>query len=100
VINYDVPDTADAYNRRVGRMGRVDRTEEALTLEQSENDPVIRQIEKLLGKPFQRRRLAGFNDGGFNAESRPASGGGNGTRGSPKGNGRRQSRSSGRQRSR
>ncbi|MGH2606679.1 MAG: DEAD/DEAH box helicase, partial [Anaerolineales bacterium] len=37
VINYDVPDTADAYQHRVGRTGRVDQTGEALTLAQPED---------------------------------------------------------------
>jgi ATP-dependent RNA helicase RhlE len=82
VINYDVPDTADAYTHRVGRTGRVDRTGEALTLAQPEDEPIVRQIERLLGSPFQRLRLADFNYGGFNPESVPKSGpsSGNGRR--------------------
>ncbi len=79
VINYDVPDTADAYTHRVGRTGRVDRTGEALTLAQPEDEPIVREIERLLGTPFERRRLDEFNYGDFNPESRPRSNGnGNG----------------------
>ena len=74
VINYDVPDTADAYTHRVGRTGRVDQTGEALTLAQPEDEPIVRQIERLLGEPFQRLRLGEFDYGGFNPESRPKSG--------------------------
>jgi len=76
VINYDMPDTPDAYQHRVGRTGRVDQTGEALTLAQPEDEPIVRQIERLLGQPFQRLRLAEFNYEGFNPEARPQSGNG------------------------
>jgi ATP-dependent RNA helicase RhlE len=78
VINFDVPDTADAYTHRVGRTGRVDQTGEAFTLAQPEDEPIVRQIERLLGQPFQRRRLAEFDYGGFNPEVIPKNGNGNG----------------------
>jgi ATP-dependent RNA helicase RhlE len=74
VINYDVPDTADAYTHRVGRTGRVDKTGEALTLAQPEDEPIVRQIERVLGQPIERRRLEQFNYGDFNPESRPRNG--------------------------
>ena len=74
VINYDVPDTADAYTHRVGRTGRVDKTGEALTLAQPEDEPIVRQIERVLGQPIERRRLEQFNYGDFNPESRPKNG--------------------------
>src|SRR4029077_6948857 len=32
VVNYDAPDTVDAYTHRIGRTGRATRTGEALTL--------------------------------------------------------------------
>jgi ATP-dependent RNA helicase RhlE len=89
VINYDMPDTADAYTHRVGRTGRVDQTGEALTLAQPEDEPIVREIERLLGAPFQRRRLSEFDYGGFNPESRPKSGNGKGAPGPSNGNGRR-----------
>jgi len=76
VINYDMPDTADAYTHRVGRTGRVDKTGEALTLSQPEDEPIVRQIERVLGQTIERRRLAEFNYGGFNPESRPNGGNG------------------------
>jgi len=73
VINYDVPDTADAYTHRVGRTGRVDKTGEALTLAQPEDEPIVRQIERVLGQPIERRRLEQFNYGDFDPEARPRS---------------------------
>jgi ATP-dependent RNA helicase RhlE len=91
VINYDMPDTADAYQHRVGRSGRVDPTGEALTLAQPEDEPIVRQIERLLGQPFQRLRLAEFNYEGFNPESRPTSGNGRAAHRPSNGNGRRRS---------
>jgi len=75
VINYDMPDTADAYTHRVGRTGRVQQTGEALTLAQPEDEVMVRQIERVLGKPIERRRLAGFNYGAFNPETSPKSNG-------------------------
>jgi ATP-dependent RNA helicase RhlE len=76
VINYDVPDTADAYQHRVGRTGRVDQLGEALTLSVPEDEPIVRQIERLLGQAFQRKRLGEFNYGGFNPEAKPQAGNG------------------------
>ncbi|HET7011152.1 MAG TPA: DEAD/DEAH box helicase [Anaerolineales bacterium] len=90
VINYDVPDTADAYTHRVGRTGRVDQTGEALTLAQPEDEPIVRQIERVLGQPIERRRLEQFNYGDFNPESRPNNGHGpTASRRSSNGNGHR-----------
>ncbi len=72
VINYDMPDTVDAYTHRVGRTGRAHQAGEALTLAQPEDEPIVRQIERVLGGSIERRRLSGFNYGDFNPESRPA----------------------------
>jgi ATP-dependent RNA helicase RhlE len=73
VINFDVPDTADAYTHRVGRTGRVDQSGQALTLAQPEDEPIVRQIERVLGQPIERRRLEQFNYGDFNPDSLPKS---------------------------
>jgi ATP-dependent RNA helicase RhlE len=90
VINYDMPDTPDAYTHRVGRTGRVDQTGEALTLAQPEDEPIVRQIEGVLGQPIERRRLEQFNYGDFDPESRPKNGHGpsNGNGHRPLGGGR------------
>ena len=90
VINYDVPDTADAYTHRVGRTGRVDQTGEALTLAEPDDEVMVRQIERVLGEPIERRRLADFNYGAFNPDaSRKANGNGRAAPGPSNGNGRR-----------
>lgn len=54
VINYDVPDTADAYTHRIGRTGRMSRLGTAYTLATQEDTQMIRSIERLLGRPPER----------------------------------------------
>ncbi len=60
VINYDLPDTAEAYTHRIGRTGRMERLGTALSLVTSEDLPMLRTIERLIGTPLERRRLPGF----------------------------------------
>jgi ATP-dependent RNA helicase RhlE len=71
VINYDMPDTADAYTHRVGRTGRAHRDGEAFTLAQPQEEAMVYKIERLIGKSFERQRLPEFNYGSFNPESPP-----------------------------
>ena len=61
VINYDMPDTADAYTHRIGRTGRMARQGTALTLVTQEDLPMVRTIERLLGRSLEKRKLAGFD---------------------------------------
>ncbi|NJC87216.1 MAG: DEAD/DEAH box helicase [Desulfuromonas sp.] len=61
VINYDIPDTAEAYIHRIGRTGRAARSGDAFTLVTGEDTAMVRAIEKVLGKPVERRRLEGFD---------------------------------------
>jgi ATP-dependent RNA helicase RhlE len=63
VINFDMPDTVDAYTHRIGRTGRVHRSGEAFTFVTQGDEPLVREIEKVLGKRIERRRLQGFNYG-------------------------------------
>ncbi|MBU2537914.1 MAG: DEAD/DEAH box helicase [Proteobacteria bacterium] len=60
VINYDVPDTVEAYTHRTGRTGRATRTGEALTLAANEDVRMIQTIERTLGKKMIRRNVTGF----------------------------------------
>jgi ATP-dependent RNA helicase RhlE len=69
VINFDMPDTVDAYTHRIGRTGRVHKSGEAFTFMAHGDEPLVRGIEKVLGKRIERRRLPGFNYGGFSPES-------------------------------
>jgi ATP-dependent RNA helicase RhlE len=61
VINFDMPDTVDAYTHRIGRTGRAHQTGEAFTFMDQGDEPLVRQIEKVLGKRIERRQLPGFN---------------------------------------
>jgi ATP-dependent RNA helicase RhlE len=65
VINFDMPDTVDAYTHRIGRTGRAEQTGEAFTFAVEDDAPLVREIEKLLGVPIERRRLEGFDYSGF-----------------------------------
>jgi len=65
VINFDIPDTADAYTHRIGRTGRAHQTGMAYTFASAENASMVHEIEKVLGTRIERRRLPGFNYGDF-----------------------------------
>ncbi len=65
VINYDMPDTVDAYTHRIGRTGRAELEGEAYTFASQEDAVLIRDIEKVLGSQIDQRSLPGFNYGGF-----------------------------------
>ena len=68
VINFDMPDTVDAYTHRIGRTGRADLTGQAYTFAVQADEPMVRDIEKVLGAPIQRLRLPGFDYGSFSPE--------------------------------
>lgn len=69
VINFDMPDTVDAYTHRIGRTGRIHRTGEAFTLATHADESLVRDIERLLGARIERRRIQDFDYGGFTPES-------------------------------
>lgn len=61
VINFDMPDTADAYIHRIGRTGRAERTGDAFTLVTPDDNEMIRALEKVMGKPLKRENLPDFD---------------------------------------
>ena len=61
VINYDIPDTTDAYTHRIGRTGRAAKTGDAFTFVTREDEPLVRGIERVLGEKIERRTLKGFD---------------------------------------
>jgi ATP-dependent RNA helicase RhlE len=77
VINFDMPDTVDAYTHRIGRTGRVEKTGEAFTFAEPEDEAMVRKIEAVLGTPIERRRVPGFEYHGFVPENRPQGNGRN-----------------------
>lgn len=63
VINFDMPDTVDAYTHRIGRTGRAELSGEAFTFASQDDEPMVRDIERLLGTRIERRQLEGFDYG-------------------------------------
>jgi len=63
VINFDMPDTVDAYTHRIGRTGRASKTGEAFTLVTPEDNLMVRTIEKMLGSRPRMMKLDGFDYG-------------------------------------
>jgi ATP-dependent RNA helicase RhlE len=61
VINYDMPDTADAYIHRIGRTGRAQRTGDAFTLVTPEDNDMIRTLERIMRQPLKREILPDFD---------------------------------------
>ena len=79
VINYDMPDTVDAYTHRIGRTGRAARTGEAFTFVTSKDRAFVWTIEDVLGEKIERRTVEDFDytvpapagNGGFVSSRRP-----------------------------
>ncbi len=64
VINYDLPDTTEAYTHRTGRTGRASRTGDAFSLvcpDIADDRSMLKQIEQKLGGPVTSLTLEGFN---------------------------------------
>ncbi|HQV63875.1 MAG TPA: DEAD/DEAH box helicase [Anaerolineales bacterium] len=86
VINYDMPDTADAYIHRIGRTGRAQRTGDAFTLVTPEDNDMIRILERIMGSPLKREVLDGFD---YKAPAPPKAAGDGRGRGAPRDDARR-----------
>jgi ATP-dependent RNA helicase RhlE len=61
VINYDMPDTADAYLHRIGRTGRAERMGDAFTLTTPDDDLMVRTLERIMNRRLRRETLNGFD---------------------------------------
>lgn len=61
VINFDMPDTADAYIHRIGRTGRAERNGEAFTLTTPDDSSLVRKIEKIMGEKLPEKTLDDFD---------------------------------------
>lgn len=78
VINFDMPDTVDAYTHRIGRTGRAEESGEAFTFAVADDASMVRDIERLLGQRIEQRQLPDFDYGGFTPEVATRSSNGNG----------------------
>lgn len=61
VINYDIPDTADAYTHRIGRTGRAAKSGDAFTFVTRQDEEIITSIERVIGEKIERRFQEGFD---------------------------------------
>jgi len=61
VVNYDMPDTTDAYTHRIGRTGRIGKTGDAFTFVTGEDNAMVRALEQLLSAKLERCHLPGFD---------------------------------------
>jgi ATP-dependent RNA helicase RhlE len=62
VINYDMPDTAEAYTHRIGRTGRMERDGKAFSLVTADDLPMLRSIERMLGRSLKRLNAVNFEE--------------------------------------
>ena len=65
VINFDMPDTVDAYTHRIGRTGRAQETGDAFTFAVPDDLQMVHAIEKVLGYRIAQRKLDDFDYGDF-----------------------------------
>jgi ATP-dependent RNA helicase RhlE len=61
VINFDVPVVPDDYIHRVGRTARAGKIGDALTFASPAEQPLVKAIERAVGRPLARRRIEGFD---------------------------------------
>ena len=61
VINFDAPDTVDAYTHRIGRTGRASKSGDAFTFMTPKDRSLVGDIENVLGEKMERRILEGFD---------------------------------------
>ncbi|HOD88834.1 MAG TPA: DEAD/DEAH box helicase [Bacteroidales bacterium] len=57
IINYNLPDEREIYIHRTGRTGRAGKKGEAITIIHNRELHKIREIEKILKKPINRRQV-------------------------------------------
>lgn len=61
IINYDIPATSETYIHRIGRTARATKSGDAYTFVTGEDKATVRDIEKALGKPIEKRMLDDFD---------------------------------------
>ena len=68
VINFDMPNTVDAYIHRIGRTGRAKNKGEALTFVVPDDEFMVRKIEKILKAKIDRRTIDEIDYGKTNVK--------------------------------
>ncbi|HET7030405.1 MAG TPA: DEAD/DEAH box helicase [Candidatus Limnocylindrales bacterium] len=60
VVNFELPLVAEDYVHRIGRTGRAGASGDAISLVCVDEAPLLREIEKLLGRPIPSEVVPGF----------------------------------------
>ncbi len=77
VINFDVPNTPEAYTHRIGRTGRAEQEGVACTFVTGADHGWLRATERMIGSQIQRRQVEGFEaDPEVSTKRQPAPRGG------------------------
>jgi ATP-dependent RNA helicase RhlE len=63
VVNFDLPNVPEDYVHRIGRTGRAGATGEAISLVSREEQPLLRDIERLIRRELPREVIPGFEAG-------------------------------------
>lgn len=58
VVNYELPPNAEDYVHRIGRTGRAGASGEAISLVDHDEERLLKEVEKLLKREFERERPA------------------------------------------
>jgi len=61
VVNFELPNVPEDYVHRIGRTGRAGMEGEALSLVAKDENGLLRDIERLLGKKITRQVIEGFD---------------------------------------
>jgi ATP-dependent RNA helicase RhlE len=60
VVNFDMPNTPDAYTHRIGRTGRSEREGKAYTFVTAEDHTMVREVERRIRTSIPRRKVEGI----------------------------------------
>jgi ATP-dependent RNA helicase RhlE len=71
VINYDVPNTPEAYTHRIGRTGRSECDGKACTFVTREDWDWVRATERMIGDPIPRQQVERFTEAEAASHARP-----------------------------
>jgi len=63
VVNFELPNVAEDYVHRIGRTGRAGEEGAALSLVCRDEEPLLKNIHRLLRRDIPVRRIEGFEQG-------------------------------------
>ncbi len=74
VINFDVPNTPEAYTHRIGRTGRAELEGVACTFVTNSDRAWVKSTERMIGTSIPRRHVEGFSQAEGTSERRQSHG--------------------------